>query len=104
MERDDAGVSRWGRSAERVVAMTRTDDALQALTRLEAAGANLRGRLTDPEWATDEPADRAAAAFEVARAMRRQCDALSTALLEESLERGVPPRVLDFIDPDDARG
>ncbi len=78
-----------------------TDNALKELEALEAAGRNLRGRITDPQWATDEPADRAAAAFEVVSAMRRHCHGLFTHLLAESLDRGVPPRVLDVIDPDE---
>jgi hypothetical protein len=47
----------------------------------------------------DDAADRAAAAIEVVRDVRRQCDNLFVALLAQSLERGVAPRVLDVIDP-----
>lgn len=68
--------------------------ALKALDDIDRAVANLRGRLAEPDAAEADRLERAAAAVEVSRSLRRRCDDLWFSVASEALESGVPPGLL----------
>jgi len=73
--------------------MSHRSDALSALEDIERAASGLRVRLGELEAIEAEQTERAAAAVEVSRTLRRRADDLCLAVMSEALELGVAPGV-----------
>jgi len=76
--------------------MSHRSEALNALEDIERAARSLRVRLGELEATQAEQTERAAAAVEVSRTLRRRADDLYLAVTSEALELGVAPGVLGW--------
>lgn len=76
--------------------MSHRSEALQALDDIERAARSLRVRLAELDATQAEQDERAAAAVEVSRTLRRHAEDLYFSVTSEALELGVAPGVLGW--------